>query len=92
MPVSISSKITVEILSKWAKTVFRASIILEISPPEATFINGAKLFALFVVIKNSTLFLPFEFKLVSSTLISKFAASSSSFLSSLVIRLDNSIA
>ena len=52
------SKITVSTESAFAKTVFKASITLEISPPDATFINGFKFSEIFVEIKNSILSKP----------------------------------
>ena len=53
MPVSISSNIIVSISSKLAKTSLKASIILEISPPEAVLVRDVKFSPLFVLIKKS---------------------------------------
>ena len=70
IPVSISSKITVSILSLWAKIVFIASITLEISPPEATLASGFNPSETFVEIKNSILSIPFNESSVLSNEIS----------------------
>ena len=58
IPVSISSKINTEILSTSENTLFRASIIREISPPDAILASGLKVSPTFVVIKNSALSVP----------------------------------
>ena len=58
IPVSISSKISTEILSTAENTVLRASIIREISPPEAILARGLNVSPTFVAIKNSALFMP----------------------------------
>ena len=49
-PVSISSKIRVSTLSD--KIDFRASIVLESSPPDAIFVKGLSGSPLFVLIRN----------------------------------------
>ena len=68
IPVSISSKITVLMVSPKTSTVLMASITLEISPPEAILESGWTSSPKFVRIKNSTSFLPFILKVSKSSI------------------------
>ena len=61
IPASISSKISVPMESFWASTAFIASMILESSPPEATFESGFNGSPGLVEIKNSASSMPFAF-------------------------------
>ena len=54
IPVSISSNIMVSTSSKSAKISLKASIILEISPPDAVFVKDFNFSPLLVLIKKST--------------------------------------
>ena len=60
IPVSISSKIKTDVLSVLASTVFIASIILDISPPDAILLNSFSSSPTFVFMKNTTLSFPFS--------------------------------
>ncbi|MNL00226.1 hypothetical protein D3C87_1206520 [compost metagenome] len=58
-PVSISSKIKVGNFEYCAKIAFTASIIRDISPPEATFFNNPKSVPLLAENKNCNSSFPF---------------------------------
>ena len=63
IPVSISSKIKVSIWSRSARIAFRASMILESSPPDTIFPRGFRLSPGLVEISYSTSSNPFSEKL-----------------------------